>query len=610
MPAEAVLPFERSGWYEVDVTCLGEASWAELWFDLGLGLVRCHALPLGPIVDGRTGAMIRLHRRPVGLSLRVDCPQRIQPVLKARRISSRQAIRAAYHFAKHEGRPGSPSLRTLLSGMQVLPHPRDAKLGDPFSYRRNSLCGKTQEGGTTRLAICEAGGPDAAAMLNAMADQQADGWLFVVSEGTKVLRENLAVFHSALEGTGEAVLVYGDSHPSRRDQKTGRHGLRGRFCQHRLLAGEGLGGIYAVKTAAVRAVGGWHSCDREALHFGLWLRLYEWFGAGGLVHSPVTLAAGVPAEPPVGLIDKLRAQCVDRIGFPRSAYGFAPSGEQVDSVSVSVIIPTRDRLNLLSDAVAAVRRAKPAPFEIIVLDNGSTDPATLAWLDAESGRPAGLKVIRLPGSFNFAALCNAGAAAAAGSVLAFLNNDTLVSTPNLFSVCADMALCKGTGAVGPLLLYPGGAIQHAGITLGPGGVGGHVLTGRRRDTQRSDVFPLISRSVCALTAACLFVDREKFDQIDGFDEGLAVAFNDVDLCLRLADLGLNNVLIPTVHAIHLETQSREPDRHYDHEPRLRTEFERMRTRWGTRLDWDPWISTAIRVDKESASPFWGRHPSM
>lgn len=211
---------------------------------------------------------------------------------------------------------------------------------------------------------------------------------------------------------------------------------------------------------------------------------------------------------------------------------------------ISIIIPTRDGLAMLQRCLRAVEVSDYASFEVVIVDNGSVEPATLAFLASTPH-----KVVRAPGPFNFSRLNNRAVAETDGSYLLFLNNDTEPCDPGWLRALVEHAERPEVGAVGAKLLYADGRIQHAGIALGIGGLAGHPYRFQREA-------PESIRDVSAVTGACLLMRRETFDAIGGFDERLPVNSNDVDLCLRLRERGF--LVVYTPHAVlhHYESQTR------------------------------------------------------
>jgi GT2 family glycosyltransferase len=211
---------------------------------------------------------------------------------------------------------------------------------------------------------------------------------------------------------------------------------------------------------------------------------------------------------------------------------------------VSIIIPTRDGLAMLARCVRAIEATDYAPDEIVIVDNGSVEPATLAYLATTPH-----KVVCAPGPFNFSWLNNLAVAQCDGFYVLFLNNDTEPCDPGWLRALVEQAQRPEVGAVGAKLLYGDGRIQHAGIGLGIGGLAGHPYRFARRALESV-------RDVSAVTAACLLMRREIFDAVGGFDERLPVNSNDVDLCLRVRERG--HLVVYTPHAVlhHYESQTR------------------------------------------------------
>jgi GT2 family glycosyltransferase len=229
-----------------------------------------------------------------------------------------------------------------------------------------------------------------------------------------------------------------------------------------------------------------------------------------------------------------------------------------ETPTVSVIIPTRDRVDLLAPCLDSLLRSSIYPkFEVIVVDNDSVEPRTQALLLALQAKDARLKVLRTSGPFNFSALSNAGARTARGEFLVFLNNDTEIVTPDWIERLLYFAIALDVGAVGAKLLYPRGCVQHVGVLLGMGGVAGHFGAGvsaSDRGWMDRNVAP---HEVSAVTGACMMVERRKFDDVGGFDEiELPVELNDVDLCLRLAARGWRSICHTQTVLIHRQSASR------------------------------------------------------
>ncbi len=255
---------------------------------------------------------------------------------------------------------------------------------------------------------------------------------------------------------------------------------------------------------------------------------------------------------------------------------------------ISIIIPIRDKVDLLKTCLGSLKSSTYPNIEIIVVDNGSREPETVRYLESQTH----IRVLRFDIPFNYSRLNNWASREARGDYLVFLNNDIEVVTASWLEGMLQHAQRASVGVVGAKLLYPDGRIQHAGVVLGIGGVAGHVY--KRRDGMSTGYFDglLDIRNYSAVTAACMMVRRAVFEEVGGFDdENLPVAFNDVDLCLRILDHGYLCVLDPHVVLYHHESVSRGGNLDYN-------EIFYMQGRWGERLLADPYYNVHLSLDIE------------
>ena len=222
---------------------------------------------------------------------------------------------------------------------------------------------------------------------------------------------------------------------------------------------------------------------------------------------------------------------------------------------VSLVIPFRDRPELLRDCLASLRLGTYRDYEVVLVDNGSRDPELLRLL-GRLRRRRRYHVVRDPGPFNFSRLCNAGAEQARGDHLLFLNNDTCVLTPDWLEQLLTAAGQPQVGVAGATLLYPDGTLQHAGMFQRADGVWDHFHRGMPGDHpgERGELRRL--RAVPAVSAACLLIRRELFLELNGFDERLPVTHNDTDLCRRVRERGLLVAVTPHARLLHYESLSR------------------------------------------------------
>ena len=283
-----------------------------------------------------------------------------------------------------------------------------------------------------------------------------------------------------------------------------------------------------------------------------------------------------------------------RADRPARTYAIAKSypAEPPRWPSVSIIVPTRDKPRLLSACLQGVNRIDyPGRVELIVVDNGSHDPRAVELL-AGLEREGKAIVVRDEDEFNFARLNNLAARRATGEMLCLLNNDVepLGNGHSWLKSLVTFANQADVGAVGAQLLYPSGRIQHAGVAIGLGGAAGHVQKGVHPSERRFWTWHAVTREVSAVTAAVLVVRRSTFVEVGGFDEEFAVAFNDVDFCLRLKQVGLRNIYVAEAKLVHRESESRGKDRSPDQARRFAKELARLQLRWGTEDYLDPHFS--------------------
>jgi GT2 family glycosyltransferase len=226
---------------------------------------------------------------------------------------------------------------------------------------------------------------------------------------------------------------------------------------------------------------------------------------------------------------------------------------------VSIIISTKDRVDLLKCCIESIEsRTSYKNYEIVIIDNNSAEPNSLAYLDSLSH-----KVVRFNESFNFSRINNLGAKHAKGEHLLFLNNDVEVIDGNWLDAMLEHSQRPEVGIVGGLLLYPSSStsrpprtIQHAGVTMGVNGVASNAF--RHLPADRSNYFGLhrVVRNCSAVTAACAMTRRSVFEDVGGFDENLRVAYGDIDLCLRVREKGYRVVYTPYAMLYHHESATR------------------------------------------------------
>ncbi len=263
---------------------------------------------------------------------------------------------------------------------------------------------------------------------------------------------------------------------------------------------------------------------------------------------------------------------------------------------VSIIIPTRDRIDLLAVCIdGLLNKTNYQNFEIIVVDNNSQKKETLNYLE-EIQQAENIRVLSFPGEFNYSAINNFAVARSSGEVVVFLNNDIEIIQDDWLRELVSHAIRPGVGAVGCRLYYPDDHVQHDGIIIGIGGVAGYAHPHMERYDSGEFGRSRIIRNYSAVTAAALAVKKSIFNEVAGLDEkNLAVAFNDVDFCLRVMEAGYRNLYTPFAELYHHESVSRGPDTDPKKAARFEKEALYMKKRWGPIIQDDPFYNPNLSL---------------
>ncbi len=279
-------------------------------------------------------------------------------------------------------------------------------------------------------------------------------------------------------------------------------------------------------------------------------------------------------------------------GFYRVKY--AVQGEPL----VSIIIPNKDAKTDLEKCIRSVKeKSSYKNYEILIVENNSETEEIFTYYKELSKDPA-IRLLKWKKEFNYSAINNFAAKKARGEYLLFLNNDTEVITEDWIQELLGICQRQGTGAVGARLYYGDHTIQHAGTVIGIGGIAGHMfvnLPGERTGYMHKAA---LIQDLSAVTAACMLVKREAFEEVGGFEEQLSVAFNDVDLCLRLREKGYLVVYDPYAELYHYESKSRGAEDSKEKVRRFQSEIEFMRCRWEKLLKaGDPYYNKNLSLTK-------------
>lgn len=265
---------------------------------------------------------------------------------------------------------------------------------------------------------------------------------------------------------------------------------------------------------------------------------------------------------------------------------------------VSIIIPTKNGYKDVQRCVSSIiEKTTYQNYEIIMADNGSTDPKMHElYVEFEKQLPGRFFVESIDIPFNFSTINNRAAKKAHGEYLLFLNNDTEVITENWLTLMVSFAQQERIGCVGAKLLYPNNTVQHAGVILGLGGVAGHGHYGYPHGDLGYFGRLAINVNYSAVTAACLLMKKADFDAVGGFEEAFTVAFNDVDLCLKVQALGRDNVWLHEAELYHFESQTRGYDDKGKKKKRFEQEKVMMEEKWGPLIENDPFYNPNLTRD--------------
>ncbi|MBW4466161.1 MAG: glycosyltransferase family 2 protein [Pegethrix bostrychoides GSE-TBD4-15B] len=279
---------------------------------------------------------------------------------------------------------------------------------------------------------------------------------------------------------------------------------------------------------------------------------------------------------------------------------------------ISIIIPTKNLSAVLAKCLESIfTKSTYLNYEVIVIDNGSDEPELAELLlDWQSQYPEQFRFYSLDLPFNFSLINNYAVGKAQGDYLLFLNNDTEVITPDWLESLLEQAQRPSIGAVGPLLVYPDNSVQHAGVVMGIQGVANHGH--RHAASELPGYFGQLAtpNNYLAVTGACLLCRREVFLEVGGFDESLSVAYNDVDLCLKMIEKGYRNVFIPHAKLCHYESKSRGYEDSAEKKQRLQQESSIIAQRWEKYIEHDPCYSINLTRESENYDYRFAKTVSM
>ena len=453
-----------------------------------------------------------------------------------------------------------------------------------------------------QVRFLQSASADPVSLRQAALAAAAERWFAVLEPGTVLLPGALALVAAGIRSHRDAAVVYTDEIAGDSDEPV----LKPVWSPRLLLEGNYLGRLCLLRTDAARAAGGFVPDDVVTGGYDLLLRLVD--RGAGVSHLPVIAVSTRESWPPTAGSEAAvaAARCAGRSLVRRGVDGHVEPGAQWNRVrrsgpkpDVAVVIPTRDRVDLLRRCIGSVETNTSYPnVELVVVDNGSVERHSLDYLRALEHR-----VLPHPGPFNFSAIVNAAVAATTAPFVLLLNNDTEMENRDWLDVMVEEALDPSVGAVGCRLVGEDGHTQHEGIALGLDGapalnldLGGYCNLDRA------------VRDVAAVTAACVLVPRSAFDAVGGFDPALAVGYGDVDFCLRLREAGYRILYTPHAVVRHLAQATRGKTPHPDDDDLFAARWPLHRAR-----EVDPFVNPRIdgfaplRLAASGVAPATARH---
>lgn len=474
-----------------------------------------------------------------------------------------------------------------------------------------------------KLVFREKNGHISAATNSAM--EIATGDFIALMDNDDLLPPHaLAYMALAVHEHPDAGLIYSDEDKVTEDNVRMSPYFKCQFNYELFLSQNMISHFGVYRRSVLEHIGGFRVGYEGAQDWDLALRVIEKIGVENVVHVPRVLYHWrvFPGSTALALEEKdyaLKAQLksisshLERIGKPdtevfpaRGIPGLLRIRHALPSSRplVSILIPTRDRVELLSMCVDSIlEKTAYDHYEIVIVDNGSKDQAALDYLAGLSVRD-NVRVLKADIPFNYSRLNNLGVEQARGEYLVLMNNDIEITQPDWIEEMLAFASQPDIGCVGAQLWYPDGTLQHGGVVLGIGGVASHAHKGIPRGNfgyfGRASAHQMFS----AVTAACLMVRKSVYQEVGGLDETLEVAYNDIDFCLKVRARGYRNLYNPFAQFVHHESASRGSDLEGARRQRLQDEADIMKQRWAELIADDPAYSPNLTLAGDDFSWAW------
>lgn len=481
----------------------------------------------------------------------------------------------------------------------------------PQPHVREFLENLSDDKGRIKIVLREKNGGISEATNSALG--LADGDYITFLDHDDVLPVHaLATMAAYINRHPDADIFYSDEDKLDRKGRRYDHFFKPDWNRERLYGQNYLNHLTVIRASMIRSLGGLRAGVEGSQDYDLVLRavsstkapivhvphiLYHWriYGNAGTFSSTQLERATASARKAITEHFEAAGQEVAVVPAAISHFHRVVRNDPNPWPKVSVIIPSRDHAELLTACLDGLGRTDYPNIEIILADNGSVQPEARALF--EDAKRSGAVVIDCSGPFNYSWINNRAARIASGEILLLLNNDTEIVDPSWLKEMVRYLLQPDVAAVGAKLLYPDRTIQHAGVVLGVGGLAGHIYVSEREKAAGYAGALGIARDVSCVTAACMAIRKSVFDELGGFNEiDLQVAFNDVDLCIRIRQAGYRIIFTPFAILTHYESKSRGADMTGENFKRFQGEIKYMKERWGKVLRHDPFHNPNLSLE--------------
>ncbi len=475
---------------------------------------------------------------------------------------------------------------------------------------RGFLESLSDDEGRIKLVLREKNGGISAATNSAL--ELVDGDYIALLDHDDVLPAHaLATVAAYINRHPDSDIFYSDEDKLDKKGRRYDHFFKPDWNLERLYGQNYLNHLTVIRASMMRSLGGFRSGVEGSQDYDLVLRaiastktpiihvphiLYHWriYGDAGTFSSTQRERATASARKAIAEHFHVSGQAVV-VTAAIDGFHRVVRGDPDRWPKVSIIIPTRDRSDLLKTCLEGLRGTDYPEIEIILADNGSIETETAIFF--EEAKRAGIVVVDCPGPFNYSRINNQAAKVAIGDILLLLNSDTEIIDPAWLKEMVRYLLQPDVAAVGAKLLYPDRTIQHAGVVLGIGGVAGHLYISEPEKASGYYGALGIARDVSCVTAACMAIRKSVFDELEGFNEAdLQVAYNDVDLCIRIRQAGYRIVFTPFAVLIHHESKNWGSDATGGSLDRFQGEIKYMQERWGSALHCDPFHHPSLSLE--------------